>query len=33
MSINYEANLIIYNEDFTKRLEQVFADDLQKPTQ
>jgi cardiolipin synthase len=30
MSINYEANLIIYNEEFTKRLEQAFAKDLKK---
>ena len=28
MSINYEANLIIYNEEFTQRLEHAFAQDL-----
>lgn len=30
MSINYEANLVIYDEEFTGRLEQAFAEDLTK---
>jgi len=30
MSINYESNLIIYNEEFTTRLEQAFAEDIKK---